>query len=236
MKLKPYLLISFLFATLPASIVTGQWVKTSGYGGTCLLCGGNNIFYSTGEELYFSTDYGISWTECGQTGGELSSLATSGQYLFAGGSSDLVGVAIYRSSDNGHTWTTIDSGLNLGSPATSYVFNLSQIGKNLFAGTSNGAFFSTNNGTSWNPLSAPSCDAFAADSLYFFGGTGDGVFRSSNISDSWVSVSNGLLNSGISSPSRSATAASSPELTPWVELITESFVRRIMVKAGLKAG
>jgi photosystem II stability/assembly factor-like uncharacterized protein len=67
-------------------------------------------------------------------------LADSGQYLFAGTDNN----GIYRSSDDGMSWITVNTGL------TNYgVQALVASENNYFAGTSSGVFISTNNGATW---------------------------------------------------------------------------------------
>ena len=71
------------------------------------------------------------------------------------------------------------------------------IGTNLFAGTSNGVFLTTNNGTSWTSvgLSNISVNALAVSGTSLFAGTdGSGIFVSTNSGTSWSSINNGLTN------------------------------------------
>src|SRR5258707_3870270 len=71
------------------------------------------------------------------------SLAVKGTQLFAGTNT----AGAFRSTDNGITWTAIDSGItNLSVRA------MAVSGSNLFAGTESGVFLSTNNGTSWTEV------------------------------------------------------------------------------------
>jgi hypothetical protein len=71
-------------------------------------------------------------------------------------------------------------------------------GTNLFAGTEEGAFLSTNNGNSWvainNGLTNLLVSTFAMNSTYLFVGTDDRVFRSSDNGSNWIPVNNGLTN------------------------------------------
>ena len=70
-------------------------------------------------------------------------------------------------------------------------------GSNLFAGTPNGIFLSTNNGTGWTDLNVLFGDtrAFAISGANLFAGTyGGGVYRSTNNGTNWTQVNNGLTN------------------------------------------
>lgn len=123
--------------------------------------------------------------------------------LFAG----TWGYGVFRSSNNGTSWTAVNSGL----PANAYVLALAAPpkltgGTNLFAsiwpnspGAVGGAFLSTNNGASWTAVNAglPSLitvSAFAsgANGTNLFAGTDRGVFLSTNNGTSWTAANTGL--------------------------------------------
>src|ERR1041385_9429238 len=114
----------------------------------------------------------------GPYGGDVSSFAISGTKIFAG----TYGGGVYLSTNNGTSWTAVDSGLtNL------YVQDLAVSGTNLFAGTANGGvFLSTDNGTSWGPvnsgLTALNVGALASGGSggLFAASIGHGVFRSTD--------------------------------------------------------
>ncbi len=107
-------------------------------------------------------------------------------YLFAGTD----GSGVYLSSDNGTTWTAVDSGLTnpsictlaattsgLGFAATYY----------LFAGTNDGLLLSTNTGTSWTSVfSSTTINALAFSGTNFFAGSGGaGIYYSTNSGTNW---------------------------------------------------
>lgn len=84
----------------------------------------------------------------GPASDQIQCIVTSGTNLFAG---DYDGVVIL-STNNGKSWTAVDSGLT-GSIVQSLVVSPNGTGgTNLFAGTSGGVFLSTNNGTSWTAV------------------------------------------------------------------------------------
>ena len=77
----------------------------------------------------------------GPGGGTVYCFTVSGTNIFAGTD----GGGVYRSTNNGSSWTSINYGLtNL------TVFALASSGTNIFAGTLyGGVFCSTNNGANW---------------------------------------------------------------------------------------
>jgi ligand-binding sensor domain-containing protein len=81
---------------------------------------------------------------------------------------------------------------------------------NLFVGTNNGVYLSTNNGTSWaavnNGLSNLEVHALAVNGTNLFAGTnGGGVFFSTNYGTSWTEVNNNLTATSIQSLAVSET-------------------------------
>ncbi len=118
-------------------------------------------------------------------------LAASDGNLFSGSSG-----GVSRSTDNGTSWTQVDSGLT-----NTNVQALAVSGANLFAGTQwGGVFLSTNDGTTWTAVNAGLtntlvyCFAFSAGGggTNLFAGTGGGVFLSTNTGTSWTAVNTGL--------------------------------------------
>ncbi|MDD5672664.1 MAG: hypothetical protein PHC61_00750 [Chitinivibrionales bacterium] len=96
-------------------------------------------------------------------------LAAVGSNLFAG-----YGGGIYKSTDNGVTWTQPVVELN--------VYSFAVVGTNIFAGTEYGVLLSTDNGTNWsgqsNGLTYSSICSFAAMGTYLYAGSLNGhVYR-----------------------------------------------------------
>jgi len=89
-------------------------------------------------------------------------------------------------------WVENNNGL-YGGVITALVAN----GSNLFAGTNNGVFFSTNNGSSWTAVSTgltnTSVQSLVVSGSNLFAGTnGGGVFLSADNGSSWTPVNTGL--------------------------------------------
>ena len=117
---------------------------------------------------------------------------------------------VYRSSNGGQTWVLlhkgmlknlIDSGLELG------VNTLAQdpVHTNkIYAGTTNGAYKSTNRGDSWSKIAGGLGDDFIAHILIdpqehstLYAGTTQGVFRSQDEGDHWTPIQEGLTTKNV---------------------------------------
>jgi hypothetical protein len=108
--------------------------------------------------------------------------------LFAGATGH-----IYKSSDNGNTWTEVSSGI----PANACMTSIVASGNAIFAGSdSNGAFITTNGGTSWTAINSGLTDThisqLATLGTKLFAVTLNGVFVSNNNGTSWAADSSGL--------------------------------------------
>jgi ligand-binding sensor domain-containing protein len=84
-----------------------------------------------------------------------------------------------------------------------YVNAFGVVGANLFAGTGDGIFLSTNSGTSWTAvnsgLTSMTVNAFAVTGPNLFAGTqGGGVFLSTNNGSNWTAVNSGLTSTALS--------------------------------------
>jgi hypothetical protein len=118
----------------------------------------------------------------------VNALIISGTTLFAG---TWGGSGIYRSTDNGLSWTSANFGLT-----NNGVHALAVSDTNLFAGTSIGVFRSTDNGSNWTKKSYDL--DFETMSLCFlstnlFAGTyNGGVFLSTDYGVSWTSANSGM--------------------------------------------
>ncbi len=105
-----------------------------------------------------------------------------------------------RSTDNGETWAKIDSGFFTGTIFPISVYSLLIIGDSLFAGTSNGVFISSNDGTTWtqasngidSDASSRNVQALILDGSNLFAGTSNGIFFSSDHGASWSRRDSGL--------------------------------------------
>ena len=91
--------------------------------------------------------------------------AVSGSNIFAG-----THIGVFLSSNNGTSWTAVDSGLT-----NPYINALAVSGTNLFAGAGElnradgGVFLSTNNGTSWTAVDSGLPNVHGVSSLAVIG-------------------------------------------------------------------
>ena len=125
---------------------------------------------------------GINW-------GYIYSLASSGNYLFAGVASN----GVYRSTDNGISWT------HLGGSADGDK-SLAANGINIFAGGHYFIYKSTDYGTSWIQTSILTQDIYALavnGNNFFAGADYYGVYISTNNGSNWIQTS--LNNMGVRS-------------------------------------
>ncbi len=126
---------------------------------------------------------GTNWTITSLAGKDVHALAVHNGIIYAG----TWGLGVYKSSDNGTTWTAINNGLG----AFLAVQSLTVHNGKVFAGTMGGGVFRTDDGTNWTKLT---CGynliwALASTSNTLFAGSyGDGLYKSVDDGSSWVKV------------------------------------------------
>ena len=211
-----------------APVVTGKWTYCQDLPNYLPITGfaasGNNIVagtFSVGASkayiyIYISFDNGATWsldttisvdTKSKYThlfSGAPVTFLNYGGYLFAGIGGAYRG-AIFRSIDNGITWS--DEGIiwPWSSDTTENIYRFAAIGGNIFAGTDRGVFISTDMGTNWKAANngfTLSESGWPPQAIYmiaqgenlFVGGTTLGVFLSTNSGASWTAVNSGLPN------------------------------------------
>lgn len=140
------------------------------------------------------------WVKTKGPGGQnVHTLCANGMYLYAG----TEGAGVFRSSNNGMTWTTINNGITNDS-----VWAIAVKDGYLFAGTLFGGIFrSADSGASWAAVNNGwTYDGFpylhdytlAVSGNNLFAGTGGGgLFLSTNNGASWSQISTGLQNLSI---------------------------------------
>jgi len=80
----------------------------------------------------------------------ITCLAASGPNLFAGDGQS--GNGVFLSTNNGTSWTAVDSGLTNAWVLSLAVPPTGTGATNIFAGTGGGVFLSTNNGSNWTKV------------------------------------------------------------------------------------
>ena len=118
----------------------------------------------------------------------ISTLAIQGNYIFAGTGTN----GVYRSSDNGATWTAINNGLT-----NPYISSFAVNSHTIFAGMGNGPgglFRSTDDGNTWVQVVLNyDINALATSGDTIFVGTDTfGIERSDDNGENWISLNNGI--------------------------------------------
>jgi hypothetical protein len=125
-----------------------------------------------------------------------------------------------------------------------YIDAFAVSGTNIFAGTSGGAFFSANDGTSWSAINtgltnttvnalvvSPATGGAGDTSL--FAGTNSGVFLSTNNGTSWTAVDSGLTKFDVHALAVSGTNLFAGEYGPGAFLSTNNGTKWKTVNSGL---
>ncbi|MES2589600.1 MAG: T9SS type A sorting domain-containing protein [Bacteroidota bacterium] len=156
---------------------------------------GTILFASTDEGLFKSTDMGDNWSLTYDIG-NVKQIASKGTDLFATIQDGVIGVA--KSSDNGGTWTTLNTGLP-------YKFNSSIAvdGDVIYTCDYNKALRSTDDGLNWTDISTlPGFQTIVRNGSKLYagsnnGGSGyEGIYVSNDEGLSWAQASNtGLVES-----------------------------------------
>jgi photosystem II stability/assembly factor-like uncharacterized protein len=140
--------------------------------------------------LFNKTAY-TQWVKtAGPPGINVNTFFNSGSYLFAGTSSK----GVYRSSDQGATWTAANSGVE-----NANVLSFAKDQTYLYAGTNTGVYRSSNNGATWtvanNGIQTQLVTNMVIGGGFLFAGTaGQGVYRSPDQGNTWVNANGGALN------------------------------------------
>ncbi len=144
------------------------------------------------QSRYFLWGFTNSPAYMTQTGKDLF-----GNVLHYMAKSDSSGV--FRSTDNGDSWTQINSSLT---NTFVFAFTINSSG-DIFAGTNGGVLRSTDNGDNWaqinNGLTNTPVQALAVNSSgdIFAGTKSGGVFRSTDNGNSWTQINNGMTDNYI---------------------------------------
>jgi photosystem II stability/assembly factor-like uncharacterized protein len=159
-----------------------------------------DIFVATnGHYLYTAAPTGGSWiirdASSGLNSAYINDIIHNGSTVFAGTSN-----GVFRSSDNGVTWTAANNGLTGGVSAMAYTSSGDILAGTYFAGI----FISSDNGNSWLPMNN-NLPSFRINALFstltnYFSSLGYfGVLRSPAGGNNWELKNTGLRNSYINS-------------------------------------
>jgi photosystem II stability/assembly factor-like uncharacterized protein len=130
------------------------------------------------------------WETNGPYGGYMTSLTAKGSNLFVGTETN----GVFRSSDEGKTWTTANKGLE-----KVWVMDLASTNAGIFAGTFYyGVYFSNNNGNTWskrnNGLTSLEIWNLFTVGTDLYATTGNGIFFSSDNGLNWTKIQAGLFS------------------------------------------
>ncbi len=180
--MKKLLVFLIMLAAINAN---AQWVQTNGINSFVLsLAENNNKMYAGAENsgVYFSSDFGVTWSQTSLTGMTIFDLLVIGDTIFAAVNNwpySLGGV--YMSANDGINWMRI--GLN-GETVRSLHYN----GYNIYAGTQSGSYMSIDKGNTWNYI-GPYSDItrfITTKGNFVFTGQYTGIYRTSNNGLNWL--------------------------------------------------
>lgn len=173
------------------------------------ICASNSALFAgtSGGGVFVSTDDGTTWAakNAGITNPYISALCASGNYILAGtqsystsgsgivtpGDTGVQWGGIYRSSDNGNTWTFIDSS------STFSINALVSLGNTVIAAPYSYADRSTDNGLTWSSVdSGLSISSYPntsiAVSILSFAASGSAIYAGANQYGVFVSTDDGV--------------------------------------------
>ena len=149
------------------------------------------------SKVYRSTNNGNNWTSTGFDAlyNEFNNFIIAGSLVYATDNSDFNTTEhIFVSSDNGQTWTVINSGLP-SSVHNAYALVLK--GSVLFLGTDNGVYKNTVGQNNWTSVSSGLTNMYikslvVSGSTIYAGTQGGGIFKTTNDGAQWTDASTGL--------------------------------------------
>ncbi len=129
---------------------SGTFVSTI----SSFVSNGSNVYSTNGGNPIKSTDGGLSFSDITATTSSItlsSNVVLNGTNLFVADNAG--GHGVFKSIDNGSTWSTVNTGIvGVTTPLT--IRTLYSSSSNIYAGTINRVFKSSNLGTNWSQLGA----------------------------------------------------------------------------------
>ncbi|NOU45612.1 MAG: T9SS type A sorting domain-containing protein [Bacteroidales bacterium] len=194
-----------------------EWTLNNLYANETALFAWDRVSFDGGASWEMRNDYspgsvffeynGPGWLEHGNA-------------WFAINSYDNAGV--YRSTDNGQNWSTINNGIP--NPESTFFYSIHSKGTTLFLGTSTGFYYSNDNGDSWQKgtfpdlfywslLGASYLSTETVDVCGLIGGGGSkGIYRSTDNGDTWTKVSDLLTHKFVTAGNTIFASVMNPEL------------------------
>jgi photosystem II stability/assembly factor-like uncharacterized protein len=158
-----------------------------------MLSSGSSIFAGTrGDGMYRTTDNGASWMKLSGTNDTLNysaiqEMCEKDGVIYAGTRLQFSST-VYKSTDNGLTWTRSGSGLpsNL-----TFVTDMATSGNNIISSTDEGVYYSPDDGANWYQANIPNqhIPSIAIGGGYVYAADpGTGIYRSANNGVDWSLV------------------------------------------------
>ncbi len=147
---------------------------------------GGVLLAGTTKGVLISTDNGANWVETSLKNKDIMKLFSKDSIVYA---SIYPSAGIYRTVDNGKTWTEANTGIR-----SLYVSSLVSLGSTLFAGSfgGKGIYRSDDNGETWYcnnlTLDYQKMWSLTAVGSTLYAGTGRGLFRSTDSAKSWTAM------------------------------------------------
>ena len=154
----------------------------------------SGVYAGTRDGIYKSTDNGFSWSKLtGESDtinySDVRGIAISGRDIYAACTYHFH-ATIYKSTDDGATWKRSDNGI----PSDAiFLWNIAKSGENIIAATSEGVYYSTDNGQSWQAsnLVNESVQKLAVTENYVYASlVFSNVYRSADDGVTWSTVLN----------------------------------------------
>ncbi|MBI5403003.1 MAG: T9SS type A sorting domain-containing protein [Ignavibacteriae bacterium] len=160
------------------------------------LCYNNKIYAGASTGIFYSANNGLNWSPL--SGGlpivSIKTFSVSNSFIFAGGFNLLGDFCLFKSSNNGVNWSTTNL-INQTINALTAFNNL------IFAGTYNGIYISSNQGSNWilsnNGLTNHTIWSITRSDNNIYTGTNNGIYLTSNQGQSWVNISNSSTSQAI---------------------------------------
>lgn len=154
----------------------------------------NDVYAGAHDGVYRLSSDRHSWEATSLRGVDISVMLATGNAVYAGDGCFCSG--IHKSTDRGHTWQTINSGL---APCVNGLAANSE--GDLFAGTGTGGVYRLASGEStWRTFNAGLSNSnvswldIGTDDTLYASTVGGGVFKRPASSASWEAINNGLTN------------------------------------------
>jgi photosystem II stability/assembly factor-like uncharacterized protein len=166
--------------------LTLTWNQAQGWqGGTYgVTITSSGHLFASGGDIMRSTDNGVTWTKVeGEINGAWTTITSWKSYVFAANGL----TTVVRSTDDGNTWAEAGS---LSGVSQIWALAADSSG-NIFVGTNQGTYTSTDYGAHWSgggAVSVTSITVNPANSYVFVGTRTNGIYRSTNHGVSWTNV------------------------------------------------